>query len=303
MAPLTCDMGDTSHWLDRMHESLSSAVCSSARWFDSFFGTPSDYDAYRSSYGAVALGALWDERDGVEPQLRFKARLRLPQLSERFHAFIGRGDEDEIITGSSEQFNALPRQFRQVKDDEFLLAIGYERPSWNGFFDVDAGMRVDIPIDPYLRANYRIIRALGKRTAARFRQSAFVGAQDGLGTASKLDIDWALREGRLIRWTAFGKLAQRTEGIEWYSELTFFHGLGPRQALAYQLGVEGETGRMVGINDYGMRVFYRRQLLRDWLVLELRTLIDWPRDWHAEQREFNWGAGAAFEMRFGDWPS
>jgi hypothetical protein len=54
------------------------------------------------------------------------------------------------------------------------------------------------------------------------------------------------------------------------------------------------------IADYGLRVIYRRRIYLEWLFLELRSSITWPRETLIERREPNWSAGIALEMLFGD---
>ncbi|MCC6202478.1 MAG: hypothetical protein IT494_05690 [Gammaproteobacteria bacterium] len=298
----TSNSGDAA-WLDRMRGKLTEATCTSARWFDGLFGTPHDYDAYRGTYGSFSVGTLWDEYDGFDPKIRFKARLRLPQLNGRLNAFIGRVDEDEFVTGTLNQFDTLPDQFRDLNDAKLLVGLGYSRPGLAGQIDVDAGVHVDIPLDPYLRANYRRAWAPATDVVIRFRQSAFWQYVDGVGTSSKVDVDLALAEHLLLRTSGLAKVAEKVDGVEWNSKLTLYHELSAKDALAYQLAADGETGRAVPLRDYGVRIIYRRQFLRDWLILELRGGIGWPRELITDQREFNWGLGAALEMRFGDWPS
>ena len=88
--------------------------------------------------------------------------------------------------------------------------------------------------------------------------------------------------------------------MRWYSTATLYQNLGNVRALAYQAAISGETDHEVDIGDYGFRVIYRRRLHRDWLFLELRSSITWPRETLLERREANWGAGAAVEMQFGE---
>jgi hypothetical protein len=39
--------------------------------------------------------------------------------------------------------------------------------------------------------------------------------------------------------------------------------------------------------------------LREWLVLEVRTSVDWPKDYVWQKRKASWGLGVGFEMYFG----
>jgi len=44
---------------------------------------------------------------------------------------------------------------------------------------------------------------------------------------------------------------------------------------------------------------YRRSILREWLVLEVRISLDWPKDYVWQERKASWGLGVGFEMYFG----
>jgi hypothetical protein len=48
-----------------------------------------------------------------------------------------------------------------------------------------------------------------------------------------------------------------------------------------------------------MRLIMRRQLTPDWLILELRTGVSWPRRRLIEEREASPEIGIAIEMQFG----
>ena len=74
----------------------------------------------------------WDERDQWDPSLRFRARVTLPQLSERFDAFVGRVDPEEYVTELRDDFDTLPRQFARQQDDAVLLGLGYGQPGRGG---------------------------------------------------------------------------------------------------------------------------------------------------------------------------
>jgi hypothetical protein len=69
--------------------------------------------------------------------------------------------------------------------------------------------------------------------------------------------------------------------------------------LAYEFGANGSTDREVPLTDYGGSVVLRQRLPRDFLLLELRVGVDWPRDWLYEERHYNINAGVALELRFG----
>ena len=288
-------------WIDRMQAGLYRTICLSAARFDGFFGNARFDDEYQATHGSLAVGALWDERDQWDPSVRFRAHVRLPQLSERFTAFVGRLDPDEYVTELRDDFDTLPRQFARADDDAVLLGLGYRQPARRGgHFDAGVGARLGWPLEPYAKGTYRLALPLFDRNLLRLHETIFWQEGDGLGATTRLDFERLLAEDFLVRWTGSGAFTEEAEGVHWFSTLTLYQNLGDGRAFAYEAGISGESDREVGIADYGLRAIYRRRIHREWLFLELRSSITWPRDTLLERRQPNWGAGVALEMLFGE---
>lgn len=288
--------------LERVRRRLTVTACASSAWLDSLFGDQFHYDDYRATYGSVSTGLLWSEYDGFDPRLRFRVRLQLPQWDARISAFAGRVGEEDFISDTENEFNALPtRQFGNLEDESVLVGLGYSSPKKTGNdFDVGVGVRVDLPPDPYVRARYEIVRTFADSYVFRGRQSVFWQNTEGFGTTTRFNIDRALSDSLLLRWNNVGKFTEETVGLEWYSQLTLFQSIGARTGLAWQTQIEGQTDNEVGITRYAARVIMRRQVIWDWLFLELRGGVSWPRRFVFETRELSPEAGIAFEMKFGD---
>ena len=288
-------------WIDRVQAGLYRTMCLSAAGLDGFFGNARFDDEYEATHGSLAVGARWDERDHWDPSLRFRLHVQLPQLSERFNAFIGRVDPDEYVTELRDDFDTLPRQFAQEGDDAVLFGLGYRKPSRiGGHFDVDIGSKLRWPLEPYLKGSYRLGVPFGDRNLLRLDETIFWREDEGFGATTRFDLERLLAEDYLVRLTGSGTFTEKTEGVRWSSRLTLYQNLGDGRALAYEAGISGETDREVAVVDYGLRVIYRRRIHLEWLFLELRSSITWPRETLVERREPNWGAGIALEMLFGE---
>ncbi|NJO12584.1 MAG: hypothetical protein HC872_02995 [Gammaproteobacteria bacterium] len=288
--------------LERVRRRLAITACASSAWLDGLFGDQLRYDDYRATYGTVSLGTLWSQYDGVDPRLRFKLRLQLPQWDERISAFAGRVNRDEFISDSENDFDALPRrQFGSMAEDEsVLVGLGYSSPRRNGNdFDVSVGVRVDLPLDPYVRTRWEMTRTFAESYVFSTRQSFFWQNSEGLGATTRLTLDRALSPWYLLRWSGLGKFTQETAGMEWNSQVTLFQSLNPRVGLAWQAELEGETDNEVQQTNRALRLIMRRQLNPEWLFLELRGGVEWPRRKLTEDREASAEVGIAFEMQFG----
>lgn len=289
-------------WLYRVRRTLAVTACASSAWLDSLFGDQFHYHEYLNTRGMLSVGTLWSEYDGFDPRLRARVRLRLPQWDERISAFAGRVGEDEYVSDTEGEFDALPtRQFGGIEDESVLVGLGYSRPERTGNdFDAGVGVRIDLPLDPYARARYEIVRSFAEHYVFRARETVFWQNSEGFGTTTRFNIDRALTDRFLLRWNNIGKFTEETRGLEWLSEMTLFQRLNDRTGLAWQNHITGATDAEVNLQRYGARVIMRRQLTPDWLFLEVRAGIEWPRLKVVERRDSSFEAGVAFEMQFSD---
>jgi hypothetical protein len=287
--------------LQRVRRTLTVTACASSAWLDGLFGDQVYPDEYHATYGTVTTGALWSKYDGFDPRLRFRARLQLPQWDERISAFAGRVGEDNYISDTEGDFDALPtRQFGTLEDESLLVGLGYSSPNRTGNdFDAGVGVRIDLPMDPYARARYEVVRSFAERYVFSARETVFWQNTEGFGTTTRINLDRVISDRYLLRWSNLGKFTEETIGLEWYSQLTLFQSVGQRTGLAYQAQVEGETDNEVQMTRTALRMIMRRQLTPEWLILELRGGVSWPRRKLTEQREASPEIGVAIEMQFG----
>jgi hypothetical protein len=286
-------------FIDRAHDGVFRAVWRSAMRMDQWFGSDASEAAYLQTSGSLAPALLWDEFDGFQPRLRFQVDVPLPQLNERFHAFIGRVNREEYVTESSPGSGAFARQYGPVEDDETLFGIRYRNPEQGGKFDADAGLRLRSPLDPFVKGSYNFMKGNSETVLFNFRETIFWQNSEKFGMTTRVDIEKVLRDMWLFRWTGAATFSERSEGVRGYTSLTMLRGLPNRRAFAAELFTKGELDSDVPLGDYGLKVAYRRSIARDWLVLESRLSLTFPKDEPWQTREANVGVGIGLEMFFG----
>lgn len=296
------DLGSDS-WIDRMHRAIYRSVCGSAYWFDSFFGEDNSDREREATFGRIALIPEWSDHDGFTARGRFKVRINLPRFEKRVNAFFGNYKEDEFAPDRTDNFGSLPEVFRDATDREWLAGLGYS-PVGNGRrrFDIDAGVKISSPLDPFVRLRMKRHRFVGEFTLVRIRQTLFWRGEKGAGTTGHVDVERMLGPSFHVRWRAEGTLAETVEGVDWESGLILYQYLGANRALAYELLVEGETDAAVPVKEYGLRAIYRQSIFREWLFTEVRSSLTWPKDELSEVRNESFGVGFGFEILFGNHP-
>ncbi len=293
-------------WVDRIQAGLQSGACSSARWIDGLFGPPPDNSVYRTASGSLETAFLWSRYYGAHPRLRFHADLPLPQWDERVHAFVGRFDRNEAISEEQQTSGTIPRQFGGLVDEQTLVGLGYSGPprKTGGWFDSSAGIRITTPLDPFLKGSYYYVKPIRKASVMTLKQTTFWDQREGFGITTRADLDHVFN-GRVdsnswfLRSEASATFSQRSRGVRGYVNGTLFHKLSERRAVALQLAADGEMDAVVPLHDYGVHFIYRQNLSRDWLILELRSSVDWPREKLTDPRSPSVGCGIGLELLFG----
>jgi hypothetical protein len=290
-------------WLDRSQQRLGWSVCRATLWFDGLFGDERAVTERDATYGYVEPKLGYNEHDGIDPDAKVRAKYSLPVANRRFNALIGRNDEnaDQRESRSSEPSEQLPESFREA-DDEWLVGLGYSPVRGNRKrIDFDAGLKLSTSPDVFVQGRYRRHWFMGEDNLVRFRDAVFWRSDDGLGTRVDIDYERVLAAHPLVfRWRNSGTYAQRVEGVDWFEELTLFHRLGLKTALAYVLNADGETDAEVPVRNYGFELVYRRNILREWLFIELRPGVDWRRREVEDQRKLEPVFLAGLQINFGD---
>ena len=287
-------------FLDRMQGRLYSSVWRSAMGLDHMFGSTASPEVYQQTSGSLSPALLWNQVEGWSARLRFRANIPLPQLNDRFSAFVGRVNPDEFVTERDQESGAFRRQYGPIQEDQTLLGISYrEPPREGGRFDAGAGVRVRWPPDPYVKGSYIYVKGDLDRTMFTFRQTVFWQSTELFGTTSRVDLERLINMRWLLHWTGSATQSQRTEGVRGYSAFDVLHPVSQHAAMAFEVGFDGETHNDVPLHDYGFKFAYRRQTVRRWLVVEYRTSLTWPKDEPTDHRRASIGVGLGFEILFG----
>jgi hypothetical protein len=150
-----------------------------------------------------------------------------------------------------------------------------------------------------VKGSYRFMKGSSESTLISFRETVFWQNSEKFGLTSRVDVEKILRDVWLLRWTGSGTFSERTEGLRGYTSFSALRGLPNRRALAAELFASGEFDDDVPLQNYGLKVAYRRSIFRSWLVLESRVSLTFPRDELFQDREATFGVGVGLEMFFG----
>jgi hypothetical protein len=279
---------------------MYEALWHSAMRIDHWFGSGNEEAAYREATGTLSPAVQWDQHYGLSTPLRFTASLPLPNLDERFHAFVGRFDPNEYISERAEPSGTFPRQYGSVTEDRTLLGLTFhEPPKLGGYFTAGAGMSVSLPVNPYVKGSYVYALDAFERGLLSLRETAFWERDQGFGVTTRADVARLFEPRWLARWTGSMTFSEKSQGLSVWSNIELIRGITDRRAIEFGLEVDGQTDAPVPVHSYGGNVAYRQTIYRRWLIMEVRTSLSWPKDDPQQDRRASPGVGLGFQVLLG----
>ncbi|HVS13478.1 MAG TPA: hypothetical protein VMV46_06125 [Thermoanaerobaculia bacterium] len=295
-----CSLPPSGDWLDNLQRGVYRSVCGASLWFDHFFGSKRIEHERHDTYGWLGATTSWDERDGVEPRVRLRAKFALPRISNRLNAVVGRDDREAFLGDEAREERVIPDPFSDA-DEEWLTGLEY-RGVRGDRHDLDFGLGVDLgfPLDPYVRGRYRYQDFLGESWFVRWRLTPFWSRSEEWGASTRVELDHVLSDDLLLRIGTSALASEESQGVEWHAGPTLYHRLSDRRAMAWRLLAWGESDAPAPLEGYGGEATYRQRVWKEWLYLELELRLAARRESLEEEREWVPRVGFGFEMRFGE---
>jgi len=290
-------------WVDQFRTVFKSSLDSSADWVDGLLGTDDFHDKPENTYGRVSGNVYWQNRDGFSFGGRFRINVNLDAVNHRFNAMIGKGDPQDLMANRFSDSSRFASFYQGVESDEFLAGVGYT-PDWakeNQSISIGGGVHVTWPPAPYINLNYRArYVSPDESTMVSFYQTFYYRTDEGFGSTTTIEPAYLIADDYLLKWYNRIEVGEAILGVRYESYLTLYQDLGRQRALSYQVGVSGETDRIIPFINYGGSVTYRQQMFREWLYGEVTVGVAWPREYPEWDRRGDLLIGFGFEFFFGD---
>lgn len=291
---------DEVRLIDATRRRLHETLCSASLWFDGLFGEHRNVKAARGAHGRVETSYTYSDFYGNKERVRMDVRVDLPNLEQRFSAFLGRDNEDDFVRDRQEGF-ALRSQFPSIDDrDEWLGGLGYALPASDRFStDFRVGVRNLRNPRLFVRSRVRYNAYSDKRNLIHIRMTPFWNTRDRFGITPGIDFSRVLSPTRLLRFSNLGTASQESRGFDWRSALIHYQGLRKGRGIAVEAFIRGFTEAPVSIREYGSRAVYRHPLFSDRLFAELVAGYTWPQELPEEDRRGSALLAFGIEMPFG----
>jgi hypothetical protein len=273
---------DLPLWLQErfepVHYELTDFVDDTARGIDQFFGTEESLFVENQSFLRVALDTRLQPGDSkFDPSVRF--RVDLPTTKKRLRLII-ESDIEEPLSRLSEQ------GIREVRGGERFStnnsAVGLEQrsskdPTQAWVQGLGAGVKFGTPIDPYLR--YSALRQWNfSESKWQINSSNRVTQfnQRGLQVRTNFDLNKPLDAERTLRFQTYAEFEEMRDSTVFSQTAEINRVLDSRTALRYALIVVGEDRGEKTIKDYILQAYYRRDIHKNILFMDIIPEIHFP---------------------------
>lgn len=295
---------ESEEWLDRMRAGTHSRMCYGASWLDGLFGDDERFQGENFS-GKVSLGFKEDEVEGLDPRLRVRIRAKLPNVSNRFDAFLGRVEEDSFISNTEvaqDRLTNVGLRSTNDEDSEWLVGLGYRRPTkdHNGF-DFSVGAKLSSGFSPYAKVAHRYLFQTRDDRYTRSTQTVFWRENEGYGVSSNLEYTRFIGRQNIAVLQGSVKYTEELSQWEWFTDATWHHSITDKRGISGSVYARGLEDSAVTVPEFGTTLTYVRPVLREWLYMELGVDFRWEREDFQTEYKSAARVGIQFEMLLGDY--
>ncbi len=293
-----CALNEEGNWVDWLNRKVTSSVCGSARWFDSFFGTQNEFDNRQSTFGRMGVGAFWDEDDGFDPEFSLRAKWNFPNMENRFNAVVGRGDVEDILEGGE---STSPADDFFDAESEWLVGFDYHLElGARSRLSPSVGTSWSSGLDPYVRLRYVFQTSTSERGQFRIRVIPQWQKSKGYGYTIRPSYDHTLGEKFMLRLDgSMRDFEEKIGGFAYGAYVNLFHKLSPKNAMRYKIGVFSHSKLRFQPQDVGGAISWRIAVYKEILTIESLVGTTFRHRPEELSREPKLILGLVFEIKFG----
>lgn len=283
--------------LEPARERVGRWVDDTSRNIDGFFGTTDNVNVDNESYLRVGQELDWMEGDGASVDLNLRFRLDLPTSEERLRLVIESDPEESQGTLQEQGSGRLSNDQRDRRSSTLglnWLESRDKRENWSN--RVGAGIRLRMPLDPYVRFTSERLWQVGEgpwQLESDNRLSWFNNS--GYSARTRWDMGRPIDASKHLRFITTVQWREEEDNLE-YSEIAELnHRINGRSALRYSAIALGESASNPRMTNYYLQTRYRRDLHKGVLFADLIPELHFPREHDYDPR---WAMTFRLEMYF-----
>jgi len=283
--------------IEPFREQVGNWVDSTSRSIDSWIGTQDSYAVENESYLRIGQELDWMEGEGLDNDFNLRYRIDLPTSEERLRLIIESDPEETQGTLAEQGSGRLANDQRDRRTSTLgldWLESRDKRDNWSN--RVSAGVRLRLPLDPYVRFTSKRLWQLSDgpwRLESNNRLSWF--NNDGYYARTRWDVGRPLSDAQHLRFITNVQWREEEDMLEYSETAELNHRLNERSALRYSAIAIGESASHPRMTDYYLQTRYRRDVHKGVLFADAIPELHFQRETSYNPR---WAMTLRLEMYF-----
>ncbi len=267
-------------WLDKTEDYLADSVHDFSRYLDHKLAKKEDETPLVDrSYMRLRLKSGYTHRGYFDSDESVALRIDMPHLKNNWDLIL-ETDPDDYDSLESKQRDLSGKSVKHAIDG----AIGGVRlqnerlQNWRG--DLDLGIKIKLPIDPFVRANIRRVEDLSSDWTVRFKQELFYYHSVGSGTLTELNFYHADKGdlSQIVKMSSSAQYLYEDDNWELLFQLQYFDRINDNHLMEYSSGISLEPNRADDISNYWISAAWKQKVYQNWLYLYITPQINAPRE-------------------------
>ncbi|WP_136795642.1 MULTISPECIES: hypothetical protein [Desulfosediminicola] len=288
------DLGDIDLEIDELvddtQEQASHVLLSAATWFDDFFDDTRFIAEENKTRAKIRLETSYHEEDGFDISPSVRWRIHLPKLEEKLNLVIFAADDGDDPSDSNISSDLSSANTTR---SDLTAALQYFVKTTDKYnISTTAGGSFDYL---YVGARFRYFKSF-KRWQGRFIERLRYYTDDGWENYNSLDFEREFLEKFLFRNTTSLYVREDEDSLDHSISFSLFQFLTDTRALAYEWTNNFETDPSHRLADLILRLRYRQQGHREWLMYEVSPWVNFPEE---DGYEAQFGLRFTLEAKFG----
>ncbi|MEH6825028.1 MAG: hypothetical protein V7629_14065 [Motiliproteus sp.] len=274
--------GSAGGWLEMQRNVFSEVVSDSAQGLDAYVARGHfDQSLSNDSYLKVQLKQRTAKSGEHNIEASVRAKVKLPNSRRRLKLTFD-SDPDDFDRLADRNRDQTPG-FNSPKTltESAIAGISLEQylsENWDRSYSM--GVRLQLPINTYVRAKWTHTGSLGEHWKTRFKQGFSYFHTDRWKSETGQTFYRPLNDSLLFQSSSGAQYLDRDDNWELYQNLSLHQRISADSAFEHQLGVSGDSRPALKTSGYWLRTEFRHRLYKNWLFVKLVPELYYARDDH-----------------------
>ncbi|MDX1302892.1 hypothetical protein [Photobacterium sp.] len=266
-------------WLDESQGTVSDTINEYSTSVDHFIGKKENEEALvNRSYLRIRFRPRYTHREYFDFDSNVYLKLDLPHTKKNWKLILETDPDD---------YDSLENKQRDISDNSengVGGAIGgvslQDKPLGQWKADYGIGLKIKLPLDPFVKANLRRIDTLSENWTTRIHQEIFYYHSKGPGLLTSLDFYYAVNKehSKIIKSGTSAQFLDSDNNWELVQQVEYYHRINETNSIEYSVGASADTGGDKESKNFWLSTSWKQRLYKDWLYLKISPDINFKSD-------------------------